>query len=113
MKLIMQDVFNFSKVLKTLNINHKIIEIIEKNNNEDEVDKEKVQEKVGIEIVLLLVSEMGNAQDLICELFARPFEIKAEEVVKLEISDFISKTKEIMKANNMSNFLELAAKFSK
>lgn len=110
-KLVTEDLFAFTKILKKANVQSEFEKLFEEGytmKGKKNVDVEKF----GIHVFTTLLSACGEdgVDNAVYKFLAHPFEMTVDDVKALPIDDLFLKVKELVKTNNMEAFFGTVGK---
>lgn len=97
-KLKTMDVFAAARIVKAAGIKEEVKRIALEYSDKKEIT-ESYQKQVGAELVISVIDGLSEkkAENLMYEFLAGPFEMKAEEIGNLELSELFDKINELGK----------------
>lgn len=110
-KLNFEDVFTITKIIKKMNIKNEIKECIGSVNKSDK-SKSSV-ESLGIDIALIFIENVGNAEREVYSLFSSLTGKKVEEVKKLELTEIVDMIKELFTNEDVKKVFSTALNLKK
>ncbi len=107
-KLITRDIPAFCRVLKAIGVDEELREVAR-------VGKTADVWAAGYDLVFGIFDKITEkkAEDLLYEFFAGPFEMTAEEVANMEVTELFAYIKQMVQDNDLNGFFKSAATLMK
>lgn len=100
-----RDIFSFAKIAKKINIKNIVKKAMENNNLENLKEEEikALQEEKGLEIIVEIFTETGEAEKEVCKFIGNITGLKIEDVQKWKLKDLKEFVKQFMEINDFSD----------
>lgn len=120
-KLNVQDLFNFTKVMKAADLKKELQPLIVKGKNSTESSEDEVKlsedaiKQIGLEAILTVIEACGNAgvEKGLYKFLSGPFEMEEKEIATMSIESLFERLQQLAKENNLSRFFKNAANLMK
>jgi hypothetical protein len=112
-KLQFGDLFTLTRIIKKMNIKAEIKELITDISNKTPKEKEEAQQNLQVELTMLFVEHLGDAQQEIYKLFADISSQSISEVENMELKDVMEIVNSIFNDDQFSGFFGQALNSAK
>lgn len=109
-KLKFGDLFTLTRIIKKMNIKEEIKGLITDVTNKTPEEKEKIQQNLQVELTMLFVEHLADAQQEIYKLFADVSEKSIGEVENMELKDVMEIVNSIFNDDQFGDFFGHALK---
>ena len=109
-KLKTADMFSLSRILKKMNVKKEIKEIATNVSGLAKKDKEKAEQLMQIDLMMIFVENIGSAEKEINKLLGELTGKTAKEIEALELPELMKLFKELINQEGVGNFLSQAVK---
>ncbi len=100
-----KDVFKFRKILKKINENDILTDLLKKA-----VEETETEETIGVEIIGFIIDNLDVAEQEILEFLGDICGLSSDEFLNLDLIDVQKIAKEIAEKNNLTAFLKAVGK---
>lgn len=104
------DLFVLSRILKKMNIKDEIKSLAKNVTGATPEEKKAAQQDMEIDLAMLFVENIGNAEQEIYKFLGDLSGNKAKEIADQSPADTINMIKELFSQEGFENFLSLASK---
>lgn len=96
------DIFAAMRIVRQADLKDALKPILKKANGAEDVDE------IGIEAILTIIecASAKNAESAIYEFLSNPFEMAANEIAELPISETLTMLKELAEENDLPGFFK-------
>lgn len=109
-KLKTADLFSLSRIIKKMDIRDEIKGLARDITGLSGEEKKEVGEELSINLSLLFMENVGNAEKEIYKLFASLVDKTVEEIEEMELDKFFELIQELFNQEGFENFLSKALK---
>lgn len=107
--LITADLFEMSRILKKMNLRKEIESLAADTSKMSAADKKKAEQKLEIDFAVLLVENIGNAEQEIYTFLGNVSGKKLDEIKAQPLNDTLGMVKELFQQEGFKNFFSTAA----
>lgn len=109
-KLKTSDLFSLSRILKNMDIKDEIKTLARDITGLSEDEKVKISEELQVNLSILFIENIGNAEIEVYKLFANLTDKTAEEIENMDLDKFFKLIQELFNQEGFENFLSKALK---
>ncbi|UZW12557.1 hypothetical protein OSC52_11895 [Clostridium pasteurianum] len=109
-KLKTSDLFSLSRILKKMDIKDEIKSLAKDITSLSEEEKIKISQELQVNLSILFIENIGNAESDVYKLFASLTDKTAKEIEDMDLDKFFKLIQELFNQEGFENFLSRALK---
>lgn len=105
-----KDLFSFTRIIKKMNMKSEIKELVQDVTGKTDEEKKAAEQELKIDLILMFVENIGNAEQEIYKLLADLSDKKPQEIEEQSPKDTFEMVNELFNEEGFGDFLSLAVK---
>ena len=105
-----KDLFSLSRIVKKMNIKEDIKELAQNITGLAKEDKEKAEQSMQVDIMLIFVENLGSAEKDVYKLLGDLTDKTAKEIEDMDLTEFMAIITELFKQDGLGKLFQTALK---